>query len=106
MEQSWKQTLIQTLLVTVIAVNMMWIGLLVARNRLEPAGTAPVMGRPGTPASQKEVRLQYEGVTSEGEWEVEHYRTIEILRDEKGREIQSRPTGEETHLRYWKGDRS
>lgn len=106
MEPSWKQTWIQSLLVTVIAVNLMWIGLLVARSQMQPTGSAPAMGQPATPASSQEVRQKYEGVTREGKWEVEHYRTIEILRDAKGQEIRSRPTGEETHLRYWKGDRS
>ena len=106
MDLSWKQTLIQTLLVTVIAVNMMWVGLLVARSQLEPAGTAPVVGQPGSPASQKEFRLRYEGVTREGAWEVEHYRMIEIIRNAKGEKIRTRPAGEETHLRYWKGDSS
>ncbi len=78
-------------------------------GRPQPVGacrTAPVVGQPGSPASQKEFRLRYEGVTREGAWEVEHYRMIEIIRDAKGEKIRTRPAGEETHLRYWKGDSS
>lgn len=104
MNESLKQTLIRTLLVTVVAVNMMLSGMLVARSQVEPGGTAPVMGQPGNPVLQKEYRMDYEGVTREGDWRVEHYRMVEVLRDPEGDEVRTRPTREKTHLRYWEGE--
>ncbi|PTX59941.1 hypothetical protein C8P63_11086 [Melghirimyces profundicolus] len=102
MNESVKNTLVQALLVTVIAINLMLAGVLAVRSQVQTGGVTPAMARPGSAALQPETRLEYQGTTEEKNWRVEHYRKVEVFRDEKGREVKTRPTDEEIHIRYWR----
>ncbi|MDA8353545.1 MAG: hypothetical protein M0Z65_10260 [Firmicutes bacterium] len=94
---------IQALLVTAIAINLMLVGILIVRHQVEPAGVIPASAKPGQTALRSEIQLQYQGTTQERNWEVEHYRKVEVFLDKKGRVVKTKPTGEEKHVRYWKG---
>ncbi|QKG84376.1 hypothetical protein GXN76_07725 [Kroppenstedtia pulmonis] len=97
-----KPTIIQTLLITVLAINLMLTGILFARNQISMPEAAPTMGKPvGT--TRTEYQMELENVTREGKWQVQHYRKIQLFYDAKGQVVKKEPTDEQTHLRYWTG---
>ncbi|MDR6224446.1 hypothetical protein [Desmospora profundinema] len=89
---------------TLIAVNLMLIGLIVARNVTVFPESVPTWAQPGTPQLTTDYRMELESTTREGSWVVEHYRKIKIRLDENGKEVEQSPTSEQTHIRYWNGE--
>ncbi|SMO43376.1 hypothetical protein [Melghirimyces algeriensis] len=106
MNVSIKKNWTSTLLVTVIAFNMMMIGLIIAQHQIALKETAPVTTSPtsASPNQRIDTRTEFRGSRRVGNWEVEHYQKVEVIRDKQGHEIKTRPTGEDTYIRYWKGD--
>ncbi|WP_141201606.1 hypothetical protein [Paludifilum halophilum] len=103
MNESLKPTMIQTVLGTVIAVNLMLGGILIAREQIVMPEATPALGQPSA-QTRTEYRMELEGTDRKGNWRVEHYRKIKVQLDEKGRLVEKKPTSEQIHLRYWEGE--
>lgn len=89
---------------TVIAINIMLITLIIAREVTVLPETQPALAQPGTPRLTTDYRMELEKTTREGEWVVEHYRRMKVHLDANGREVERTPTSEMTHVRYWRGN--
>jgi hypothetical protein len=95
----WKPVIIGT----GFAINLMLISMIVAGNVTVLPESIPTWSQPGTPQLTTDYRMEWEGRTQEGDWVVEHYRHVQVIRDEKGEVLEQKPTSEMTHLRYWRG---
>lgn len=105
MDTSWKQTLVQSGLATVIAINMMLGALLFAKEWIVPETVQPTTGLPkSTPST--DYSLELVKVSQSGEWRVEHYQKVEHVYNEQKKRIKQTPTSEMVYLRYWKGSRN
>ncbi|PTM58763.1 hypothetical protein [Desmospora activa] len=94
---------IPVILGTVIAVNLMLVAMLVARETTALPESLPALSQPGTPRLTTDYQMELEKTTREGNWVVEHYRQVKVRLDTNGREVDRNPTSEVTHIRYWQG---
>ncbi|SDX18982.1 hypothetical protein SAMN05444487_111143 [Marininema mesophilum] len=100
MDASLKKNGLSVILGTVVAINMMLAGLLIA-NQVVTLPALPVSSESAHPALQTEVQLEWVGSRIVGNWRIEQYRKMEVQLDEKGKIVKKRPTPEMTYMRYW-----
>jgi hypothetical protein len=98
----------QTLLGTVVAINLMFIALLIGQHLVAIEETVPSLVGTAQPDLHIEYVEELIGTdimpaepTDTGSWTVEHYKEYEYHYDPKGHLVERRPTSKETHLRYW-----
>ncbi|MBN2909619.1 hypothetical protein JQC72_08775 [Polycladomyces sp. WAk] len=101
MKPGMKQILMQSVIFTALAVNVMLGALLWARGQVSLPATAPTAAVPVLPGERVEVRDRFEGVERHGDWWIETYEKVEYRYDRYGRLLEALPTGEKTYLRYW-----
>ena len=83
MDTSWKQTLVQSGLATVIAINMMLGALLFVKERIGlPETVQPTTGLPKS-APSTDYSLELVKVSQSGEWRVEHYQKVKHVYNEQ-----------------------
>ncbi|MFC4078044.1 hypothetical protein [Salinithrix halophila] len=104
MGESVKNGWVQVLLGTVVAVNLMLGGLLVARQLVVLPQAVPATGKSAEPSLRTETQLEWEGTSTEGNWRIDHYRKIDVQIDDKGKIVDRQPSSEWTHIRYWNKD--
>ncbi len=104
MNDRWKQTLIQGILVTAVAVNLMFGALLIVNKQMEiPETTQPTTGIP-KPAQKTDFQMELVDVSYQDNWRIEHYRKVEHLYDHQNNLVKKTPTSEMIYLRYWQGE--
>jgi hypothetical protein len=99
----------RTVLGTVVALNLMFIALIVGQHLVPIEEAVPSIA--GT--AQPDLHIEYveelvgtdiipaNSTDFTGSWKVEHYQEYEYHYDKQGRLLEKRPTAKETHLRYW-----
>ncbi|MCS1351019.1 hypothetical protein [Mechercharimyces sp. CAU 1602] len=48
--------------------------------------------------------MEKEETTDTDEWQVEHYRKVEVKIDATGKVIEKTPTTDDSYVRYWRGN--
>ncbi|SFS95116.1 hypothetical protein [Marininema halotolerans] len=100
-DTSVKKSWIAVLLGTAVAMNMMLIGLLVAREVITLPQAIPATAESAVPDLRTEVQLEWVGSRTKGDWRIEEYQKVEVQLDEKGHIVSKHPTSEMTYMRYW-----
>lgn len=107
-----------TILVTVIAVNLMLGSLLISRKIIRIGGVTPVIAVGSENTSRIDFVTKFMGsknynetssnltTGSDGIWTVEHYKEYEIHYNNQGKIIFRQPTGKEDNIRYWRDKKS
>lgn len=103
-----------TVLITVIAINLMLGGLLVSKNIIKINGITPAIAAPSEHTARIDFVMEFTGEKTHTEnpnnsmtgheeiWLVEHYKEYEIHYNKQGEVIFKEPTGKEENIRYWK----
>jgi hypothetical protein len=99
----------QTILGTVVAINLMFIALIIGQQLVPVAEAVPSLAGTAQPDLHMEYVEELVGTDIisvhssdfSGSWKVEHYKEYEYHYDKKGRLLEKRPTAKESHLRYW-----
>lgn len=104
-----KTTIIQSLILTLIGMNVMIVALIIGKKMIPISISVPSIGKQvSKPQQNIEYRMDKVGADrweenkdGQGFWRIEHYREHEYHYDENGNVIEKRPTSKEEHLRYW-----
>ncbi len=97
-----KKTLMQAFLFTLLAVNLMLGGLLLAKKQIPSEKAVPSFAKSSEPHLQIGYTWELYKASIEGPYLVEHYKEYECTYNKSGHLISKRPTNEETYLRYWR----
>lgn len=95
----------QILIYTLMAANVLLIGLIWATNHLviPKAADAAI-----SHADHHEIMIRYEyeleKITEVDKWQIEHYREYEITKNHKNEVLSKKPTSQTQHMKYWIGD--
>lgn len=114
-----KKTLINTCLITAIAINLMLIALAIGGSKVplyekkgEPVSSSPdIPAKVRTefimelmesrPVSSSQSLSEDSEEVSNGRWVVDYYQEFEYQFDQYGKVIQKTPTQKEEYIRYW-----
>lgn len=96
----------QMIIYTLVAANVLLIGLIWSTNHLAIPKAADVTV---SHADNDETMIHYEyemeNVTQVDEWRIEHYTQYEITKNHKNEVLSKKPTPQTQHMKYWIGDR-
>jgi hypothetical protein len=101
-----KKSLMQAIVFTLLAVDLMLGGLLLAKHQLPPEKVVPSFAKSSEPNLEIGYTWELYKASIEGPYLVEHYKEYECIYNKSGHLLSKRPTNEETYLRYWRENHS
>lgn len=103
MTTTWTNTIIQSCLATIIAINLMLVAILIS-SKIVPISTAlPSIAYTDQIDLRTEYIMELQGRKVEGNYQVEHYQEYEITKDQHDNIIKKKASNKSTYLRYWNG---
>ncbi|SFW99549.1 hypothetical protein SAMN04487866_101116 [Thermoactinomyces sp. DSM 45891] len=101
MKNKWFSIIMQSCLVTTIAINLMLVAMFLW---VPKANSVPATASPSQSGAKNEYTSELQNRQDKGSYQVEAYQEYEITRDASGNIIKKEATDETTYLRYWNGD--
>lgn len=101
MTTKWSTTIIQSCLVTVIAINLMLVAILISSKIVPISPALPSIAYPNQIDLRTEFIMELQSRKRQGNYQVEHYQEYEITKDQYGNILKKEASNESTYLRYW-----
>ncbi|MDQ0418538.1 hypothetical protein J2Z48_002741 [Croceifilum oryzae] len=101
MDKKWLPTIMQSCLVTTIAINLMLVAMFLW---IPNTPSVPATAYPTQNGVKNEYTSELQSRQDKGDYQVEAYQEYEITQDANGKVIKKEATDETTYLRYWNGE--